>query len=157
MIQVDLPGHQPITIKYLVLDLNGTIAVDGILINGVSERILELKSNLEIYLISADTFGTAREIADQLGITLEKMKLGQKESPQKAQYVLQLGRELVAAIGNGANDDLMLKAARIGIAVIGPEGAYSPTAKSAAILTTNILDALDLLRYPKRLTATLRK
>ncbi|MCS7003502.1 MAG: ATPase P, partial [Dehalococcoidia bacterium] len=59
--------------------------------------------------------------------------------------------------GNGANDVAMLERAAIGVAVIGPEGAASSAIAAADVVTIAIADALDLLRYPRRLIATLRR
>jgi soluble P-type ATPase len=61
----------------------------------------------------------------------------------------------VVAIGNGRNDRKMLEAA-LGIALVQVEGGAVATLVSADVLALNILDALDLLRNPKRLVATLR-
>ncbi len=57
----------------------------------------------------------------------------------------------------GANDRLMLKAARIGIAVIEGEGCAVDAVLSADIVVKDIHDALNLLRAHKRLVATLRR
>ena len=48
MIQVTLPGRDiTLTLHNLLLDLNGTITVDGTLVDGVKERIEFLKENLQ--------------------------------------------------------------------------------------------------------------
>ena len=44
MMKVDIPGYKNIEIENVVFDYNGTIAEDGILIEGVGELILELVS-----------------------------------------------------------------------------------------------------------------
>jgi soluble P-type ATPase len=50
----------------------------------------------------------------------------------------------------------MLKEAALGIAVILEEGAAAQTLVSANVVCASIVSALDLLRNPLRLTATLR-
>ena len=46
MIEVSLPGRQTtLQLKNLLLDLNGTLTVDGKLISGVKERVELLKEN----------------------------------------------------------------------------------------------------------------
>jgi soluble P-type ATPase len=50
----------------------------------------------------------------------------------------------------------MLKEAALGIAVIQEEGGAIKTLLAADIVMRSILDALDLLLHPLRLTATLR-
>ena len=67
-----------------------------------------------------------------------------------------LNPQRVVAIGNGRNDRLMLEAAGLGIALIQAEGAASETLRRADVVCTSILDALGLLRDPRRLIATLR-
>ncbi len=59
------------------------------------------------------------------------------------------------AIGNGNNDQLILKEAALGIAVMGDEGMSVSTLESADIVVKNISHALDLFLKPKRLIATL--
>lgn len=71
-------------------------------------------------------------------------------------YTAQLGRGNTVCIGNGRNDKLMLQAAALGIAVIGPEGASLDAIHAADIVVPDILAALDLLCNPLRLVATLR-
>ena len=39
MIRVEIPGREPLDIAYLVMDYNGTVAVDGLLPGDVAERI----------------------------------------------------------------------------------------------------------------------
>jgi soluble P-type ATPase len=60
-------------------------------------------------------------------------------------------------IGNGGNDQLILKEAGLGIAILGDEGISVTAMKNADILVKTISDALDLLLKPKRLIATLRE
>jgi soluble P-type ATPase len=50
----------------------------------------------------------------------------------------------------------MLRAARLGIAVIEGEGASAQAVMAAAIVTRNIADAFNLLLNPTRCKATLR-
>ncbi|MFW6250813.1 MAG: ATPase P [Alkalispirochaetaceae bacterium] len=75
----------------------------------------------------------------------------------KAELVDRLGAESTAAIGNGRNDFLMLRAAAIGICVLQREGAYRETLQAADIVCASPVDALELLLNPKRLIATLRR
>ena len=61
------------------------------------------------------------------------------------------------AIGQGANDALMLQTAKVGVCVLSQEGTAVETLLSADLLVPNILNALELLEKPLRLVATLRK
>ena len=121
MIDIAIPGRDPLHLKYLVLDMNGTLALDGQLLSGVRERLELLSAQLEIWLISADTYGTLSTIAPTLKVTLRRME-PQAGTAQKGALVEELGATEVTAIGNGANDVDMLRRAALGIAVLGPEG-----------------------------------
>ena len=59
MIQVDIPGYRVVQLEHLVMDYNGTLAVDGCLESGVREALEALSAQLTIHVITADTFGLA--------------------------------------------------------------------------------------------------
>lgn len=156
MLRLDIPGRGTLELAHLVLDLNGTIALDGEVLPGVAERLATLAESLTIHLVTADTHGKAAAIASRLGIQLARIERGD-EAEQKRTLVRRLGAEQVVAVGNGANDGAMVRAAALGIAVLGPEGLAVGALKGANVVTVRIEDALDLLLHPKRLEATLRK
>lgn len=148
----EIPGGATLEIEHVVFDLNGTLTNRGELIEGVSERLHRLGEQFELHLLSADTFGTMAEISRELGLDALRISAG----PEKQRFVESLGPERCAAIGNGNNDELMLRSVALGIAVIGHEGT-SPRALAAADLAcASILDALDLLLDERALAATLR-
>jgi P-type E1-E2 ATPase len=155
MLKLDIPTHGLFHLEYLLLDLNGTIALDGELLPGFSAHLGRLKNILEPWLISADTQRTLAVIADSLSIRSKRLDSGE-EARQKADLVKELGAHKVVAIGNGANDVEMLRQAALGIAVIGGEGLAAKCLGAADIVVLNIEAALDLLIYPRRLLATLR-
>ena len=157
MIELHIPGRGDIQLKYVVFDVNGTLATDGQLIEGVEAVIAQLRDRVEVHLLTADTHGKQVEIDRQLNLTADRLKPGGQEREQKADYVRALGESNVVAIGNGGNDVDMLNAAAIGIAVIGHEGAAFEALAAADVVTHDILDAIGLLLNPKRLTATLRR
>ena len=156
MVTIRIPGKREYTLKHLVLDVNGTIAFDGCLIEGVSDRLRKLSSQLEIHLLTADTHGKQDEIDRELNVKAHRIRTGD-EAEEKGHYVLQLGAESVAAVGNGANDVSMMDHAELSIAVLGPEGLSVETLKIADVIVRDINNALDLLLNPKRLLATLRR
>lgn len=155
MIHIVIPGKPPLEIHHLVCDVNGTLAIDGFLMDGIQESIMALSDELEIHLLTADTFGKGADIAGILGVKLSVLKPG-REREQKADYVRNLGATRVAAIGQGANDELMLKEAVLGIGVMSTEGFYLPTLLAADIISPDGNSALQLLLHPSRLVATLR-
>ena len=156
MIELNIPGRGTLRLAHAVLDVNGTLAKDGRLLEKVAKPLIGLRDRLTIHLLTADTYGKQDNIDLMLGLRAIRLKPG-GESQQKAEYVRQLGAETVVAIGQGANDADMLAAAGIGIAVLGDEGLAVAALVKADILTANIFDALNLLEYPTRLVATLRQ
>lgn len=156
MIEIVIPGRDAkLSIDHLLLDINGTLTVDGHLIPGVKERIARLKQIVEVHLLTADTYGMGTEVATALGCRLELVDPNQG-GLDKVNYLAQLSKEHTAAIGNGYNDIYMLDEAALGIAVIGSEGCSVRALEKADIVTNAINDALDLLLNPKRIVATLR-
>jgi P-type E1-E2 ATPase len=155
MLEITIPSWSQLCLEYLILDVNGTIALDGQLLPGVRERLDRLRVALDLWLVSADTHGTLAELADALQVKWRRLKPGD-EAAQKAAFAQGLGAERVVAIGNGANDAAMLQRAALGIAVMGGEGLATTCLTAADVIAPNIESALDLLLYPRRLIATLR-
>jgi P-type E1-E2 ATPase len=156
MIELNIPGSGLVQLEHLVCDVNGTLAVDGKLIEGVARSLGSLQDRLSIHLVTADTFGRQSIIDQQLNLRAVRLQPG-SEAEQKSAYVEHLTAARVAAIGQGANDALMLRAACIGICVLSLEGAAAQTLAAADVVVPNILAALGLFENPLRLIATLRK
>ena len=156
MIRVDIPGWGNIEIENLVLDLNGTIATDGKIPSEVKEKIKSLSDKVKIYILTADTQGTAREETSDISVELLKVS-GEDSTEVKLRVVESLDPTRTVAIGNGNNDHLILKEASLGIAVLGDEGISASAMKNADVIVKNISDALDLFLKPKRLIATMRE
>lgn len=156
MIEIEVPGLDRFCLEHLVLDVNGTIAKDGQLIEGVAERLAELRAKLSIHMVTADTHGKQESIDAALSLHAVRIS-GQNQAQAKLNYIETLGVGKVAAIGNGANDAAMLENAGLGILVLGPEGAAIKALLHADVVVGNICHALELLMYPKRLMATLRR
>lgn len=155
MIEIKVPGYGQLCISHLVLDYNGTLARDGKLIEGVGERLTELAGQLEIHVLTADTFGSVARELSAVPCSVFVIPIDD-QAGAKAGYLRKLGPEGAVAIGNGRNDRIMLKEAALGIATVQTEGASLEAVLAADIASPNIVDALDLLLHPLRLTATLR-
>jgi P-type E1-E2 ATPase len=156
MIEIEIPGRGMLRLQHLVTDVNGTLAVDGMLIEGVAEKIHALKQHLTIHLLTADTHGRQTVIDHLLGLTAIRIQPG-NEAEQKTAYVRRLGAERVAALGQGANDAGMLKTAALGLCILSPEGTAVETLLAADLLLTDIHAALALFEHPLRIRASLRK
>ena len=156
MISISIPGWGNIEIENIVLDLNGTIAADGKIPPEVKGKINCLSDKVKIYILTADTQGTATEEISDMHVEL--LKVSEKDSAEVKLRVLEsLGPARTVSIGNGNNDRFILKEAALGIAVLGDEGMSVLAIKNADIVVRNILDGLDLFLKPNRLIATLRK
>jgi soluble P-type ATPase len=169
-LEVEIPGFSKerfpegkITLKYLVADVNGTLACDGELLPGIAELIRKLETALEVWLLTADT--NQRQVWVDADLQIKNRgKLfkdhaldGETEAQWKEREVRNLGADSVVAIGNGRNDQLMLKAAAIGIAVLGPEGVAREAQEAADLLAADPISGLELLFRSNRLKATLRQ
>lgn len=155
-ITIDIPGWGNIDIEDIVLDLNGTMATDGKIHPKVKEKINALSEKVKIYVLTADTQGTANEEIWDLNVQL--VKTSEEDSKiRKFESLSTLTPERTVAIGNGSNDQLLMEETALGITVLGDEGMSVSAMKSADIVVKNISDALDLFLKPKRLVATLRE
>jgi len=155
MLEIAIPGAEILRFDHLVADFNGTLACDGALLPGVGEALFRLADRLRIHVLTADTFGKAREALADISCELEILPPGAQDSA-KLRYVEILGVARCVCIGNGCNDRKMLAAAGLGIAVIQGEGAAVNTLLAADVVVPDIGVALGLLLNPARLVATLR-
>ncbi|KGK87820.1 ATPase P [Desulfosporosinus sp. HMP52] len=155
MIQTYIPGRGNINLEILVLDYNGTLALDGRMFDSVKEKLKRLSPYLEIHIITSDTFGSVVQQCEGLPLQVKVLESAE-HIKEKGDYVLKFRPREVVAIGNGANDQLMLQHAQLGIAVIGGEGASAQALLSADLVVNDIEDAFGLLLETKRLKATFR-
>lgn len=154
MLNIKIPGREELTLNHLVLDYNGTIAEDGNIIESIRPRLAELAKDLAIYVITADTHGTAAGKCD--GLPLQVLTFPTTDVGRiKAEQVQKLSGGVVT-IGNGFNDIQMSDAADLSISVMGAEGCCSALIAHTDVTVTSIEAALDLLLIPGRLRATLR-
>ena len=153
--RIEIPGYGELELTHLVMDYNGTLAIDGKLIDGVKDALIKLSENLSLHVLTADTFGIAKAGLEGIPCRLTILPKDDQQGG-KLRFVQELGAGHVAAVGNGRNDQLMLKESALGVAVILEEGASMQTLQSADVVCPSIVSALDLLENPLRLTATLR-
>ena len=156
MIELSVPGRGSLRLRHLVTDVNGTLAIDGTLIDGLAKRIASIQNRLSVHKLTADTHGRQAAIDRQLNLIATRLSAGDEQG-QKRAYVERLGFESVVAVGQGANDAAMLKAAALGICVMSPEGVALETLLAADVVAPDFMSVFDLLDRPLRLVATLRK
>jgi soluble P-type ATPase len=136
MIEVVIPGFGDLRLSHLVCDYNGTLALDGELLPGVAAALRALADDVQIHVVTADTFGQA--VGQLAGLPLRLTVLpAASQADAKLAYVSRLGADGVAAMGNGRNDAQMLEAARVGIALVQDGGC----AAAADIVAGSIPDA----------------
>ncbi len=152
---IDIPGFGMLHLKYLVADFTGTLACNGKLIPGVFDLLEQLAGFLEVHVLTGDTYGVAKAELAGVNCTLMVMD-GSDITEQKKCHIDSLGADAVVAIGNGSNDHLMLKAARLGIAVIEGEGCAVSALLNADVAVKSIHEAFGLLLSRKACIATLR-
>ena len=155
MFAIEIPGFGAVKLEHLVSDFTGTLSVDGRILPGVRGQLNEIAKFLKVHILTADTFGKAREELESIDCEIHILK-GKNHDVQKEEYIKKLGAEKVVAFGNGNNDRKMLKAARIGITVSQGEGCAAEAIMAANIHVNNANVGLDLLLHPKRCKATLR-
>lgn len=154
MITVAIPGRDTIEIEHIALDYNGTIAADGKLIDGIAGRIKKLSAFANVYILTADTYGTVKAQCENIGAIIKTFPTA-NAADCKLEIVEALGGR-TACIGNGFNDIKMFDIAGLSIAVMDKEGVCAALIPHADVLVRSAEEALDLLIYTDRLRATLR-
>ncbi len=161
-LEINIPnGPDPVNVEILsiqkvILDLNGTVTVYGVLVDGIKERIKKLQDlGLTVYLLSGDTLGTAPDFANQLGVEL----IIAKTAEEKAEKARNLGDTAnIVAIGNGRIDAELFKICGLSIIVTGQDEGYDIEAHGFAHIGINTINnAIDLLLNPTIITATRRR
>ena len=155
VIEIAIPGREgPLRIESVVLDYNGTIARDGILLEDAARRIRQLAGRAAVYILTADTYGTVEAQCAGLGAVVKTFPRA-GAAACKLEIVRALGPG-VCAVGNGFNDIEMCRAADLSIAVLEREGLCAALLPHVDVLVAAPEDALDLLLRENRLRATLR-
>ena len=152
MQRIDIPQRGTIELQHAVFDINGTLAVDGVLLPGVLDRLEELARLVSITILTAGTHGNIDDLKNTLQYPFHVIQTGE----EKTQFVKKLGADHVIAFGNGANDVGMLRAAAIGVAVITSEGLATAALQAADIVAQGPVYAIELVLQPKHLVASLR-
>ncbi len=154
MIRIEIPGREALEISHIVLDYNGTIAVDGALVAGLDAPIEALSKLVELHVLTADTYGTVRAQCAHLPLTVHTFP-----RPDAGLCKEEIVKGLtggVACFGNGFNDIPMFDAADLAVAVLLEEGMCTGLLPHADIFVRSIHDGLDLFLKPDHIRADLR-
>lgn len=155
MLQINIPGIGDLQLTDLILDFNGTLALDGVLIEGVAQRLATLSKQLTLHVVTGDSHGTAKNQLVNTNCIITIVP-SENQTEAKINYIKKLDLQRMVAIGNGYNNHQIVEMAKIGIIVMGEEGSSTKSILAADIAVSNILNALDILIFPSRLKATLR-
>ena len=155
MLKQEIPGYGMLEIKNLVLDYNGTIAKDGKLLEGLRDIIVKLSSLVDVYVLTADTYGTVEKEMADLPVKVQVIK-GENELVEKRDFARELGANVTMAIGNGYNDQLLFREVKISVVVMGCEACATILFNIADLVASDIYDALGLILNPTRLRSSLR-
>ncbi len=147
-------GVGEINLDTIILDLNGTLAVGGKIVDGVIPRIKKLQEyGYKIMLFTGDQRGTAPEQARDMDIdvvitkdTIEKSNAAKKYNPSTT-----------VAIGNARIDIGTFENAKVRIATLQKEGIHAGILGHVDMIVPSINDALDLLIDVDAFNATMRK
>ncbi|NLC02650.1 MAG: HAD family hydrolase [Tissierellia bacterium] len=155
MIIYEIPGRDNIEIENVVFDYNGTIAVDGKLIHGVQELINILSDQANIYILTADTYGTVEKECININakvLTFPKENAGEN----KKEIVEKLGGQRTICLGNGFNDIPMFEECILSIGIVEGEGMSGKLLSLADIVSRNIIEAINIILNKTMIKATLR-
>lgn len=150
----DIPGQPKLEIKTIILDLNGTLSIAGVVPEGVKDLLSKLKiKGFNLIFFTGNTRNDADDLAKDLGISWKLAKTAE----DKAALAQELDPETCASIGNGLIDLELMKTVKLRIVTLQAEGVHVQTLMNCDIVMPNITDALDLFIDEQRLIATLRK
>ena len=155
MINIEIPGRGDLRIKHAFFDYNGTLAVDGNMSMQVKARLTEMSQFVNVYILTADTYGTVTEECQVLDVKVETFPKD-NAGLEKKKIVESYGGSRSVAVGNGFNDIEMFKVSALTCAVIEGEGCSGKLLTHADLVYKNIMDAFAALENPDRIKAGLR-
>jgi soluble P-type ATPase len=155
-VKIDIPGADPLDIRNVLLDFNGTLAQGGEISEPTRRLLEELSQSAKLYVATADTRGNAASECAGLPVELLALPGDMHEDEAKLQLLKELGPEHTVVFGNGRNDAMTLAQAVLGVCILGEEGAHKMAVASARIMMQSIEDGLKLLAEPERLIAAIR-
>ena len=154
MITLQSSSQAKLEIEHLIIDYEGTLAMDGRVHPKAKDKINLLAKRLNIYILVKGEQEKAEEVLKRVKAKIIFLK-EPEPSAQKLEFLLNLGAPKTGVIGNGEDDVPMSKEAGFSMAIIGKEGGSGELIQSADLTFLTIVDALDFLLKPLRQKATL--
>ncbi len=150
----EVPYGETTEIDTIILDLNGTLSVNGKIPEGTKERLHKLRDlGFKVILFTGDQRGTAKDMCEDLAIDYRITDTG----ADKEKEMLKLETDKCAAIGNARIDIGTFKHAKLSILTLQAEGIHTEAIKHVDIIVPSITGALDLFLNKDSLCATLRE
>jgi soluble P-type ATPase len=156
MITIQRPGQGNLEIEFILIDFEGTLALDRRVHPKAKDKINLLSKRTQIYILTKEEKECVEEALKKVKAEIIYL-MEEKSSRQKLDWLHQLGATRTVAIGNGIDDIPIIEEAGFGICVMSKEGTSSEAMKKSGVVFMNILDALDFLLKPLRQKATLGK
>ncbi len=154
MISIQRSGMESLEIQSVLIDLEGTLAIDRRVHPKSKDKVNLLSKRATIYILARGNTENAEKILKKMKV--EILFVTEKDSSQQKLNLLQrLGPHQTAVIGNGLDDVRVMEQAGLGMCVIGKEGSCAEAMAKADLVFTDVLDALDFLLKPLRQRATL--
>ncbi len=154
MISIQRSGMENLDIHYVLIDFEGTLAMDSRVHPKAKEKVNLLSKRATIYILTKSNREKVEKSLRKMKVDIVYVTEGDA-SQQKLNVLQRLGPHLTAVIGNGLDDLQMMDQAGLGMCVIGKEGSSAEAVAKADLVVTNVLDALDFLLKPLRQRATL--
>lgn len=83
MIKIEIPGRGEYEIENAVFDYNGTVAVNGEMSENTQENLKKLSEYVDIYILTADTYGTVKKNAKNFRYQLKYFQLTMQQTIRK--------------------------------------------------------------------------
>jgi soluble P-type ATPase len=154
MISIQRPGMENLDIHFVLIDFEGTLAMDGRVHPKAKDKVNLLSKRATIIILTKSNREKVEEALRKMKVEILYVTEGDS-SQQKLNALQRLGPHQTAVIGNGLDDVRIMEQAGLGMCVIGKEGASAEAMAKADLVVTHVLDALDFLLKPLRQRATL--
>lgn len=136
----------------ILLDLNGTLTVNGVMDTSVPEKIHQFKELwYRIVLLTGDQRWNT-SMFTSLGIEI----VIAKDAQAKKDFALSCETEKTVAIWNARIDKGMFEVCKLRIATLQGEGIHAGIVWSVDIIMPSIIDAFNLLIDPDIFAATMK-
>jgi soluble P-type ATPase len=108
MITMERPGQEPLGIEYILIDFEGTLAVDRRVDPKAKDKMNLLSRRTKLYVLAQGQDQVAEEVLKKVKAEIVHLKEGES-SQGKLNLLNELGAQRTVAIGNGLTMSPWLK------------------------------------------------